>query len=75
MKLVRNFCLVLVILLIASTGQVKAADPILINQDWWVPNGSISSMVIGDDGTTYLGGNFTHFGPYTGSFVSLDVTT
>ena len=65
----------MVIVLAVLAGRVMAADPVLINQDWWIPNGEVNEIVVGSDGTTYLGGRFTAMGPYTGSFVSLDVTT
>jgi hypothetical protein len=38
-------------------------------------NGAVNAIAVAPDGTTYLGGDFTAIGPWTGSAVVLDVTT
>ncbi|MBI3540870.1 MAG: hypothetical protein HY073_01855 [Deltaproteobacteria bacterium] len=38
-------------------------------------NGTVNAMVQDSYGNTYIGGNFTAVGPYTGSFAPLDTTT
>lgn len=60
---------------LALAGTVKAADPVLINQNWLVPGGTVTGVVVDNDGTNYLAGAFNTIGPYTGSFVSLDAST
>ena len=74
------FCLpvILLALLLSPVKWVRAGvtEPVLINQNWWTPNGLINNIVVGNDGTTYLAGEFTGFvSPDTSSFACFDKQT
>ena len=43
-------------------------------QEFCVPDGSVNALLV-TNGIIYLGGFFTHVGPYTGGFTLLDKTT
>ncbi len=41
----------------------------------WATNGTVYDMVVGGDGTVYIGGDFTFVGPQTGYGVVINTTT
>lgn len=51
------------------------ADENISNPNTYITNGSVDTIAVGADGTTYIGGNFSMVGPYTGGGVALDTTT
>ena len=62
-----------VIVSAASSGLVgsarSASAPVRPARSWpWVPNGSVNAL-LADDGTVYVGGEFSRFGAPSGSFV------
>lgn len=48
--------------------------PSIIDTSFWVPNSNVRS-VIRHGNTVYIGGNFTHVGPYTGGAVAVDTNS
>ena len=46
-----------------------------VPSETWTTNGTVNSIVVGEDGTTYVGGYFTYVGPNTGSGASVDTNT
>jgi hypothetical protein len=55
----------------AATDCSPDATP---RENAWVTNGTVHAVAVAD-GVTYLGGQFTYIGPYTGQVVVLDATT
>ena len=47
----------------------------LANSNTWGTDGAVNSMVAGNDGTLYIGGNFGYIGPNTGSGALVNNTT
>jgi hypothetical protein len=50
----------------AAGGTAFAAPPAVPDPTTWVPNASVETIAFGPDGTVYVGGAFTYFGPSTG---------
>ena len=64
---------------ISRTMLVLLSIPLLAlsqsaQQNMWVPNGEVYS-VVEEDGIVYIGGTFTQVAPYTGGFVLVDSST
>lgn len=61
-------------LLAAFAPQSSLAQSSTPREASWVTNGSVRAIASGN-GLTYIGGDFTHIGPYTGSFAPIDAET
>jgi RHS repeat-associated protein len=59
-----------VLVAMAVWAQADPPAPPELPADTWVPNGRIQAAVPSDHGTLYIGGTFTHVGPYTGHGVA-----
>ena len=45
-----------------------------VREDTWITNGPVRAIVTTPE-TTYIGGDFTHVGPFTGGGVPIDAST
>ena len=66
-----SICIVAVLVLTAGLSRVLAAPASVPEQRFWVPDNGVDAIVARTD-VVYLGGAFTHVGPFTGGFTSLD---
>ena len=72
-------CTMPLIPLLAAIFTIAIAAPTLAQssiprEETWVTNGTVSAIATTPT-TTYIGGEFTYVGPYTGSGVPIDATT
>ena len=70
------FFLLFILLYLLSSNLAKAHFSSIPNENTWVTNGQVNAIVKDEiNGIVYIGGDFTHVGPNTGSGAPLDITT
>ena len=63
---------VALLLVAPAAAQAQSAPTSDPDSQVWVTNGTVYATAIAPDGTTYIGGEFTHVGPQTGGGAALD---
>ena len=63
------------LILFFSDLRFALGQPNLNQTQTWATNGTINDLVVGGDGTIYIGGDFTFVGPQSGYGVVINTTT